>query len=1016
MNKERLKILSKSEITELYSVPQFNANERRAHFSLSKKEYKAMESRGSLASKVHFILQLGYFKATSQFFDCKFDETKHDVDFILQEHWNNARLYTNTIAKQTRQTNQMLISKILGYQSDKSIVRKKIEKILVAKAKLSSNPVYLFHEVLCYCDQYKLMVLGYSTLQDIIGAAIMNEEKRLGDLLEKHLSHDDWKSVNSMIEKSGNEYVLTALRKEPKNFKLKHIKEEITKLTDHEPLYQIAKSVLPKMQLTAKNIEYYASLAEHYPVSNLKKLSLTKQAIYILCFSYHRHQKINDNLALSFTYYYNKFKDEAAAKTRDRIFNERMEINDDSKNAALVLRFFDDETISDRESFGNVRKRAYKHVKRGKFHAVSDYLLGALFDYQKIKWEEITKFKKRITANIRPIFKSLEFTGSDTQKGLISAIEFLKKYFSASLKERKTLITKTPVGCIPKKWRVHLMVAGENKEASDNTEIVDISKYEFMIYHLISEKTEAGLLYLENSISFKSLSSHLINDAEWANKSALLKKLGNKKLLMSADQLLDDLENKLEHLIKHINTRIKNGDNKGITIKKNGDEITFTLPYPDSDKENHPIFGQTRQINIASVLQFAQNDCNFMSVFTHIKPYDAKDTLDPTAIMACIIANATNLGIYKMAESSDLSYQRMYTQSKNFLRLETLKEANNEVTNAIANLPIFKYWNIHDDYIHGSVDGQKYETRLHSFIARYSSKYFGVNKGCVAYTLCANHIPVNAKIISANHHESHYLFDILFNDTSEVDIQCLSGDGHSINQVNFTLLDFIGKQFAPHFKSINRKANGLCGFKSLSHYKNMLIKPKAKFNRKNFKDEWDNIKRIIASLLLGETAQHMIVSKLSSHKRKNKTKEALWEYDRILMSTYMLKFIDDQMIRQNVRRALNRGEAYHKLRRAISNVHGSKFRGRNDKEISLWNECARLMANCMIYYNAKLLNALLSKLQKEGNEELIEKLKYISPVAWININLYGYYTFEVDEVNTINVAKFAEAINMRKTV
>lgn len=316
--------------------------------------------------------------------------------------------------------------------------------------------------------------------------------------------------------------------------------------------------------------------------------------------------------------------------------------------------------------------------------------------------------------------------------------------------------------------------------------------------------------------------------------------------------------------------------------------------------------------------------------------------------------------------------------------------------------------------LNGSVDGQKYETRLHSFIARYSSKYFGVNKGCVAYTLCANHIPVNTKIISANHHESHYLFDILFNNNSEVDIQWLSGDGHSINQINFTLLDFIEKQFAPHFKAINRKANNLCGFKPLNQYKDLLIKPKDKFERKNFKKEWDNIQRIIASLLLGETSQHLIVSKLSSHKRKNKTKEALWKYDKILMSIYMLKFIDDVMIRQNVRRALNRGEAYHKLRRAIANVHGGKFRGRNDKEIEIWNECARLMANCMIYYNAKILNALLAKLQMEGNEKQIEMLKYISPVAWVDINLYGYYTFENDEKAVIDMARLADGINILK--
>ena len=270
----------------------------------------------------------------------------------------------------------------------------------------------------------------------------------------------------------------------------------------------------------------------------------------------------------------------------------------------------------------------------------------------------------------------------------------------------------------------------------------------------------------------------------------------------------------------------------------------------------------------------------------HIKPYDAKDTLDPIAMMACIIANATNLGIHKMAESSDLSYQRMYTQSKNFMRLETLRDANDAITNAIADLSIFKYWDIHDDYMHGSVDDQKYETRLNSFIARYSSKYFGIGRGVSAYTLCANHIPVNTKIISANQHESHYLFDILYNVTSEIDIKWLSGDGHSINQVNFTLLDFIEKQFAPHFKRINHKAESLCCFNSVKKYKDLLIKPQHQVNKKLIKREWDNIQRVIASLLLGETSQHLIISKLSSHKRINKTKEALWEYDRILMSIY----------------------------------------------------------------------------------------------------------------------------------
>jgi len=1015
MAKQRLKILSQSETNELYNTPRFTISEQQAYFSMSKKEYKAMYSRGSIASKVHFILQLGYLKATSQFFTFRFDEVKQDVDFILNTYFKDDELCTSMVSKQTQITNQALIAKLLGYEIDKIKICRKLQKMLEIKVCFSGNPIYLFHEVLCYCSNNKLKLLGYSTIQDLIGSAITLEEERSGKLLKKYLSPTDWTYIKNTLVKTKDEYILTALKKDPKSFQPKHIKAEISKLSDNLQLYHLAKHILPQLKITHQNITYYASLAERYPINDLNKLSATKQAIYILCFYQLRHQKVNDNLTMSFMYYTNKYQVDAAGKARDRIFADKMEINDDCKGAAIVLRFFDDKNISDDASFGSIRKRAFKHVKKGKFTAVSDYLQGLLFDYQEIKWEEISKLKGCTTRNIRPLFNVLDIDGDKTQKNLLAAISFLKKYFAASSGKRAKMLPDVPIGCIPKKWKRYLVNSCEDDSSSED--IIDIAKYEFMIYQLILEKIEAGSVYIDSSLSFKSLASHLISDEKWIDKEALLKSIDNKKLQMTSDQLLDTLEAELEELIQNVNERIDSGDNTGIKIKKNGDEISFTLPYPDSvDKENHPIFKQISQVSIADVLQFAQRHCDFMSSFTHIKPYDAKDTLDHTGVMACIIANATNLGIYKMAESSDLDYHRMYSQMKNFLRIETLKEANDKVANAIADLPIFRYWDIHDDYIHGSVDGQKFETRLHTFIARYSNKYFGVNKGVVAYTLCANHIPVNAKIISANQHESHYLFDILFNNSSDIDVKWLSGDGHSINQVNFALLDFIDKQFAPHFKRIYRKSTNICGFKPLGKYKKLLIKPQFKVDRRKLKREWDNIQRIVASLLLGDTTQHSIIRKLSSHKRKNKTKDALWEYDRILMSIYLLKFIDNSMIQLNVRRALNRGEAYHKLRRAIANVHGAKFRGSSEREIELWNECARLMANCMIYYNAKLLDALLCKLKKEGNQKLVELLKYISPVAWCNINLYGYYTFDQKNKSKIDMDKLAKEINMMNVV
>jgi hypothetical protein len=56
-------------------------------------------------------------------------------------------------------------------------------------------------------------------------------------------------------------------------------------------------------------------------------------------------------------------------------------------------------------------------------------------------------------------------------------------------------------------------------------------------------------------------------------------------------------------------------------------------------------------------------------------------------------------------------------------------------------------------------------------------------------------------------------------------------------------------------------------------------------------------------------------------------------------------------------------------------------------------ECARLMTNCIIYYNALLLSRLLDYKEAAGDVQEAALLKHISPVAWQHINLYGRYEF-----------------------
>ena len=140
----------------------------------------------------------------------------------------------------------------------------------------------------------------------------------------------------------------------------------------------------------------------------------------------------------------------------------------------------------------------------------------------------------------------------------------------------------------------------------------------------------------------------------------------------------------------------------------------------------------------------------------------------------------------------------------------------------------------------------------------------------------------------------------------------------------------------------------------------------------------------------------MIVGKLSAYRRKNRTKRALWEFDSIIRTLCLLDYIDSPVLRRNVQKALNRGEAYHQLRRAIAYAHGGRFRVRSQHEQEVWNECARLIGNAVIYYNALILSEALAELEQRGDLASAEILKRVSPVAWQHINFYGRYQFDED--------------------
>ncbi|MCC2645517.1 MAG: Tn3 family transposase, partial [Burkholderiales bacterium] len=884
-------------------------------------------------------------------------------------------------------------------QKHKLILATELESIV----KRDTATTFILTETLSFLRFKKIIRPGYTTLQDLISEALNKERQRLGKLLSAKVSTEMQKQLNVLLSTDNMISELAALKQDAKDFKYRIMQAECGKLETLRPLYRLAKSILPSLSISQQNINLYAGLAHFYTVYELREFKPEQRNLYLLCYSWQRYQKITDNLVDAFCYHIKHFDDSIKSSLNNHKLSTYKKQKKHAKKVAKLLGLFTDDAFDDKDPYGKVRKKAYKILPKEQIEALVAEYTQLNKSEQEQRWKIFDKNGYRFRKNLRPLFLQLNLSSNDKDDPYIQVIELLKQRFNNQqtipVKEQKIL------NIIPERSESYLL----NNSSGGNV-AVNADRFEYWLYQQCREKLLAGELYLEDSASHRSF------DAELLSPEAELEALSKLNLPIfhnSCDKTLDKLTTELEDLWYIFNKKLKKAEFKHLEYDKDNQEILVKKPPEDSTEEiQEQFYNQVSPSNIINVFQFVNEKCKFLKALTPLQSRYAKKIPNDNELFAVIMAQAMNHGLNVMADISNISYHTLQYNYKQYFRESTLRKANSIISAAISKLPIFRYYQAGFDMRFAAVDGQKFSVKTPTTKARYSKKYFGRGRGVVAYTLLCNHIPLHSKVISAHNHESHYVFDMIYNNESTIYPEVITGDMHSINKANFATLYWFDIQFNPRFTNLAAEIKKVSCTKDNGAYANFLIKPTDKIDIELIKSEWSNIRRIMVTLAQKETTQHLFIKKLCSYSPSNKTRKALFEFDKLVRSIYTLKYTMDQKLQRNVHRSQNRLEAYHQLRSVTAQVGGKKeLTGRTDIEVEISNQCGWLLANAIIYYNSAILSKLLEIYQKDKNEACFTNLLKVSPVAWQHIYLIGKYLFEEQESGIDLVSVLSQLIN-----
>lgn len=804
---KRLHILPAAEVAALYSLPQFTAEDQTRYFSLTADEQAALSQWHTMASRIFFVLQLGYFKAVQQFFVFDLPEVIQDVYWVQQTYFSDGEIPSSIIAKGTRLKQQTVILQLCRYRHCGDLERQELASKAEQVVRISSKPIFVLHELLHYLAQQRIVAPGYTILQDIVSRALIGEQERLGQIMQQYLTTADVAALNYLLSKPDGLHEITRLKKEPKDFGSKEMGREIARGEQIATLHALAQRILPQLEISTESVKYYASLVGYYSVYQLRRFDQQVAFIYLLCFVYHRYQQMHDNLINCLIYQVRHYNEAARQVANERIAIYRAEQSRHFAKAGQVLRLFTDDAIPAETPFGEVQAMAFRIVGRHEMSQLVDTLAKqATLDEASWQWEYLESRHIEFKRRLRPILRTVTFEALGGNLPLLEAVRFLQTRFREGKSLRLAPPDQLPMQFVPGHIRRYLYAPDEHRQRR-----LSHDRYEFLVYRMLRNALEAGDVFCRQSVRFRSFEDDLLDDVRWQEKETLIAQTGLTILQQPIEELLATWEQQLEGSLRAVNERIALGENKAIQMLPGG---RWNLPYTRAAPAiNHAVFAAHPDIDIQAILHFVDQRTHFSQRFEHVIHRSVKQPLDRSLMMAVLIAWGTNMGLGRMSNISDLSLSVLSTISDNFIRLETLRAANDQVSNTVAELPIFRYYDI-GDLVHSSSDGQKFETRIHTINARHSSKYFGLKKGVVAYTLVANHQPINARIIGAHEHESHYVFDLLANNTTEVQPTWHSTDTHGTNQVNFALLHMFGYQFAPRYSDLYDKVRtALYGFR-----------------------------------------------------------------------------------------------------------------------------------------------------------------------------------------------------------
>jgi TnpA family transposase len=572
-----------------------------------------------------------------------------------------------------------------------------------------------------------------------------------------------------------------------------------------------------------------------------------------------------------------------------------------------------------------------------------------------------------------PLFlDTFTFRAVPTASATLRAVEVLRGAYGRGQRQWPQNL---PTSFLRPAWREAVLGAGSTKRRT----------WEVATLLALRDRLRAGDIWVEGSRQWRAVEGQLIPPALFA----AMREAGPLPVAApaTAEEYWAERRVLLERRLAEVNAKAVADELEDVRIK--GDELKVSplkaiTPKAAEDLADR-LYGMLPNVRITGVLAEVDRWTGFSRAFIPLHTGLPAD--DPRVVLTAVLADATNLGLTRMADACSVaSYRKLAWTAGWHLREDTYRQALAILVNAQQRHPLAALFGAADV---SSSDGQHFLTAGPGVAVGAINARYGREVSALFYTHhSGRHAPYHTAAIPPAGEAVHVIDGLLYHE-ADLSIVTHHTDGGGVSDHVFGLAHLLGFRFAPRIPNLAERRLYAPGpaatWPALAPF--IAGRP----DDKRITAHWDDVLRLATSVRTGVVSASLMLKRLGAYPRQNGLALALREIGRIERTLYTLDWLEHPSLRRQATAELNKGESRNALARAVCFHRLGRLRDRTAEAQQHRAGGLALVTAAIALWNTVYLGRAQDALHRRGEAVPDALLAHLAPLGWQHINLTGDY-------------------------